>query len=198
MNTNKSNTEVQNMFFGKETITGLHKILLQQTNMENASKDMKQEMVNTLVKNMKTVYRSIDSSKINNTNFNSIFDQFKKHSVMESVSDFKSLQNTNKTPKQEDIKFKRDFSSNPNSGNKLLDRPQATKMGQSMNSSNNNSFEGFSSNSGSYESSLDQAFRPIVDNPEELNKFNNYSVGRGKDSSSRMEEVQKSRQSEVM
>ena len=192
MNSTKSNNNVQNMFFGKETITGLHKILLQQTNMENASKDMKQELVNTLVKNMKTVYKSIDSSKINNTNFNSIFDQFKKHSVMESINEFKS-------PKQEDIKFKRDFGSNPNSGNKLLDRPQSTKMTQPReNSMSNSSFEGFSSNSGSYESSLDQAFRPIVENPDELNKFNNYTVGRGKDTSSRMEDVQKTRQNEVM
>jgi hypothetical protein len=183
-NTNFSQNELQNMFFGKDTITNLNKILQQQTNMESANKDMKQELVNTLVKNMKTVYRSIDMSKINSTNFNSIFDQFKKHSIIESINDFKS----------NDTKFKRDFTSNPNSGNKLMDRPQSTKYNEQP-SQSSNSFQGYNASSG-YESSLDQVFKPIVENPDD-NKFNNYSSGRGKDTMSKMEDVQKSRQSEV-
>ena len=165
-NTNFSQNELQNMFFGKETITDLNKILQQQTKTETVSKDMKQELVNILIKNMKIVYRSIDMSKINSNNFNSIFDQFKKHSIIESVNEYKS--NSNMTNK-----FKRDFTSNPNSGNKLMDRPQSTKYNeQSMQSSN--SFEGYGKSTG-YESTLDQAFRPIVENTEDLNKFNNYS-----------------------
>ena len=36
---------------------------------------------------MKSVYKSIDSSKINNTNLNSILEQFKKHSIIESINE---------------------------------------------------------------------------------------------------------------
>ena len=189
-NTNFSQNELQNMFFGKDTITNLNKVLQQQTNMESANKDMKQDLVNTLVKNMKTVYRSIDMSKINSTNFNSIFDQFKKHSVLESINDFKANNN------MPDNKFKRDFTSNPNTGNKLMDRPQATKFDTPKQNMGSNSFEGYGGSTG-YESTLDQAFKPIVENVNEMNKFNNYSSGRGKDTMSRMEDVQKSRQGEM-
>ena len=58
--------QLQNMFFSKDIITNLHKIVQQQTNTTAASKEDKQEIVNILVKNMKTVYKSLDLSKINN------------------------------------------------------------------------------------------------------------------------------------
>ena len=57
--------QLQNMFFSKDIITNLHKIVQQQTNTSSASKEDKQEIVNILVKNMKTVYKSLDLSKIN-------------------------------------------------------------------------------------------------------------------------------------
>ena len=69
--------QLQNTFFSKEVITNLNKIVQQQTNTTSSSKEEKQEVVDTLIKNMKTVYKSIDISKINNKNFDSIFDQYK-------------------------------------------------------------------------------------------------------------------------
>ena len=172
--------QIQNMFFSKDIITNLNKIVQQQTNSINSTKEEKQELVNTLVKNMKTVYKNIDTSKINNKNFESIFDQYKKHSIMETINDIKKSKASST-----DMKFKRDFTSNPNQGNRVMDRPTSTKS----------SFEGFS-NSNGYESSLDQVFKPIVDNLND-NKFNNFNSGKPKDAVSRMEDVQKSRQAEM-
>ena len=67
--------QLQNIFFSKDCISGLNKLILQQNNLNNLNRDGKQEVINVLVKNMKTVYRSLDLGKINNTNFDSIFKQ---------------------------------------------------------------------------------------------------------------------------
>jgi hypothetical protein len=60
--------QLQSMFFSKETISGLNKILLQQSNYQNLNREGKEKLINILVKNMKVVYRSLDSSKINKDN----------------------------------------------------------------------------------------------------------------------------------
>jgi len=120
--------QLQSMFFSKETISGLNKILLQQSNYQNLNREGKEKLINILVKNMKVVYRSLDSSKINKDNFNSIFDQFKKHSVIESLGEIKKTNTLmNLQQSSSDLKFERDFKSNPNQGNKFLDRPESTK-----------------------------------------------------------------------
>ena len=79
--------ELQNEFFSKKTIAGLNKLMLQQSNYQNLNRDGKEKLINILIKNMKVVYRSLDSTKINKDNFTSIFDQFKKHSVNESLEE---------------------------------------------------------------------------------------------------------------
>jgi hypothetical protein len=190
--------QLQSMFFSKETISGLNKIILQQSNYQNLNREGKEKLINILVKNMKVVYRSLDASKINKDNFNSIFDQFKKHSVVESISEIKKtnvLMNLQQS--SSDLKFERDFKSNPNPGNKFLDRPESTKSitpqvdvmkKQTSNLSNKNSND----------SSLDQIFKPIVENLTDIDYFNNYDAGRNsKDINSRMENIQQMRQNEL-
>jgi len=190
--------QLQSMFFSKETISGLNKIILQQSNYQNLNREGKEKLINILVKNMKVVYRSLDASKINKDNFNSIFDQFKKHSVVESISEIKKtnvLMNLQQS--SSDLKFERDFKSNPNPGNKFLDRPESTKSitpqvdvmkKQTSNLSNKNNND----------SSLDQVFKPIVENLSDINYFNNYDAGRNsKDINSRMENIQQMRQNEL-
>ena len=115
---------VQQIFFSKETISVLNKNLLQDGTIQNLSRDGKQEVINILIKNMKTIYKNLDSSKINKSNFTSIFDQFKKLSVTHTLSDIKK-QNLVGVYQQSpaDLKFQRDFTSNPNKGNQLMDRP---------------------------------------------------------------------------
>jgi hypothetical protein len=113
-------SELQKEFFSKETIAGLNKTILQQSNYQNLNREGKEKLINILIKNMKVVYRSLDSTKINKDNFNSIFDQFKKHSVYESLDEIKKSNNLiNLQQSSSDLKFERDFKSNPNPGNKF-------------------------------------------------------------------------------
>jgi len=200
--------ELQNEFFSKKTIAGLNKVLLQQSNYQNLNREGKEKLINVLIKNMKVVYRSLDSTKINKDNFNSIFDQFKKHAVNESLDEIKKsnvLMNLQQS--SSDLKFERDFKSNPNPGNKFLDRPESTKSitsqvsvapQVSVNKRPNENLSGVSANKSKFDSSLDQAFRPIVENITDQNFFNNYDTGRNaKDVNSMMENIQQMRQSEL-
>jgi len=200
--------ELQNEFFSKKTIAGLNKVLLQQSNYQNLNREGKEKLINVLIKNMKVVYRSLDATKINKDNFNSIFDQFKKHAVNESLDEIKKsnvLMNLQQS--SSDLKFERDFKSNPNPGNKFLDRPESTKSITSqvsvtpqisLNKRPNENLSGVSANKSKFDSSLDQAFRPIVENITDQNFFNNYDTGRNaKDVNSMMENIQQMRQSEL-
>ena len=57
--------QLQNIFFSKDTIATCNKSLLTQSNLNDISRENKQEIINLLVKNMKMVYRSIDINRIN-------------------------------------------------------------------------------------------------------------------------------------
>ena len=83
--------QIQNIFFSKDTIAMCNKSLLSQGNLNNVSRENKQEIINLLVKNMKMVYRSIDINRINKVNFNSIYEQFKKNSIKKKMNLFINL-----------------------------------------------------------------------------------------------------------
>jgi hypothetical protein len=222
-NANSQDSSIQSVFFSKDTIAGLNKSLLQQSNYQNLSREGKQELINILVRNMKSVYKLIDVSKINNSNIKMIFEQFKNHAVSQSLSEIKktgSLQNFMQTPSE--LKFQRDFNSNPTNGNMVMDRPEATKVFSAktklmddQNTSNlnqkvqmieqkrneqrklNDPFSGFSGDMNNYDSNLDQVFKPIVDNIAEQDLFNKYENTRSDDIGARMEKIQQMRQTEV-
>jgi hypothetical protein len=218
----KKNTEspnrleqIQQMFFSKDSISNLNKSLLQHPNLNNLTREGKQHLINILVKNMKTVYRSIDLNKINTTNFKSIYDQFRDHSIKQSLVEVKQNNYlSNYAQSTSELKFERDFNSNPNPGNKFIDRPETTKVYNPSNLNQmvsnlehkrneqkkmNDPFSGFSSDMNNYDSNLDQVFKPIVDNinDDNNNYFNNYSSNRGNDINGKMEEIQKMRQTEI-
>ena len=200
---------IQNRFFSKDTIAGLNKNLQQETNTLNASREIKQEMINILVKNMKTIYKSIDLNKINNNNFDSIFAQYKKHSVIEAINDIKknNILGSQSSPLASDLKFQRDFTSTPNTGNKMMERPKPTNLNQQVQiieqkrneqKKKNDPFNGYNpSDMNGYESNLDQAFRPIVENISDHDKFNNYDSNKLTDMTSRMDNIKKSRDIET-
>ena len=204
---------LQNLFFSKDCISGLNKFLLQELNLEKLNREGKQEVINILVKNMKTIFRSINIVKINNTNFDSIFKQFQDHSVKQSLTEIKqSKLFTTYSQSASDLKFQRDFTSNPNSGNKYMDRPEASKivnpttLNQKVDlieqkrieqKSMNDPFSSFGPDTNNYESSLDQIFKPIVDDIEPNTQFNSYSSGRSGDINSKMDEIAQMRQSEL-
>ena len=168
-------TQIQNIMLSKDTISNLNKILHSTPQIQPLIKDNTNEVLNILIKNMKIIYKKIDLSKINNNNFNSLFEQYKKHCIQHSLNE---INETLIPHASANIKFKRDFNSNPNSGNQLMDRPTSTKIDNNFNqdySSNNNiqsidMVPGASINNEPI-SSLDNVFQPLI-NPNDNNLFN--------------------------
>ena len=72
---------IRSEFFSKPTISSINKLLIQQLNLTNISKDIKKNIIDTLINNMKHVYKNMNTSKININNFDSIFEQFKNFSL---------------------------------------------------------------------------------------------------------------------
>ena len=169
---NQTQNQIQNLFFSKDTISGFNKIILQDQTLQNLSRDGKQEIIDLLIKNMKSIYKNIDLSKINQTNYPSIFDQFKKISISQTNNDIKKYNIiSNFQQSSSELKLQRDFNSNPNKGNLLMERPenprnkqqltqpkQPTKQPIKLNQQNN-LFQGVSADMGNYDSNLDAAFK---------------------------------------
>ena len=174
--------QVQNIFFSKDNIAELNKTILEKTNMHNLNREGKQEFINILVKNMKTVYKSIDASKINNTNLNSILQQFKKHSLIESINDINKNNIVDKYTNASALKFNRDFNSNPNKGNHLQDRPQATKMVNAYMPPSN--------------TTLDDVFKPLINN-DVSNSFNMYQDNKTAQNRINIDDFQNARNSSI-
>ena len=71
-------TEIKEILFSKDTISALNKQVLEKFNLTEVSKESKKKVIDLLIANMKIVYKSLDSKKINNKNINSVFTQFNK------------------------------------------------------------------------------------------------------------------------
>ena len=138
--------QIQKIFFSKDIISNLNKLLNQEINPNNdinLTRELKQQLIDLLIKNMKSIFKSMDTSKISSSNLDSILDQFKNFSINETVKEIKSLNLLNVHKQTTDIKFQRDFNSLPTSGNIMIDRPKSTK--NTFLNSNENLFNNFSS-----------------------------------------------------
>ena len=125
-------SQVQNIFFAKEGIAELNKQLLNTFELPNLVQEGRKEIINVLLKNMKSVYKPIDVSKINNNNVNSILEQFKKHSVHLAKNEINSQGLLSKYQDASSLKFNRDFNSKPNNGVIYVDRPVSSKLNPSQ------------------------------------------------------------------
>jgi len=52
--------------------------------MMNVHKDVKKQIIDTLIKNMKNMYKSLNANRINQKNMASIFQQFNQMSIEET------------------------------------------------------------------------------------------------------------------
>jgi hypothetical protein len=165
-------SQIQSIMLSKDTISSLNNILNTNPQINNFTRENRTDSLQILIKNMKMVYKMMDTSKINNSNFTSIFDQFKKHCVQQTTNEIANLlhQNTSNT------KFNRDFNSNPNTGNKMLDRPTSTKVYNNDNMSN-----------------MDTLFKPLIND----NSFNNFNSKQDNNIESKISDIQKMRQTEI-
>lgn len=194
---NIQNNPVANIFFSKDNIAGLNKLVLEKNNLLNVNKDTKAQIVNLLINNMKTVYKSLDQSKINGNNAKSILKQLNEISINESIKDIKKSGGDN-VPNQSasDLKFQRDFKSNPTAGNKIMDRPQPVSNKLQQNYMFPKGFE--NANPNNLDNRFDKLFKPIVDNPDNNFQFNQYQYGKGQeDFNNRVNMIQSEREKEV-
>ena len=191
-------SQVQGIFFAKTNIAELNNIILNKTAASNLIQDGRKEIINLLIKNMKIVYKSIDVNKINNNNFNSILEQFKKHSVYETLNELNKSNILSKyqnkiVPQQvtqvvksnaSTLKFNRDFNSNPNNGVVYVDRPQSSKHTGQINDDKPPQ---------KMTSSLDNAFKPIINDIS--NELKNYDSK--KNTNMQLDDIQVSRNHEI-
>ena len=184
---------ITDTFFSKDNISTLNKKLLEKNNLNEINKDGKKKIIDLLIKNMKSVYKSLDLKKINKKNFDSIYEQFNKTSYNETQKELKSndilaLSELNASQ----LKFERDFHSNPNNGNKVSERP--------VPSQNTNQFlypPDINQNKGNNDR-FDKLFKPIVEQVNENYKFNQYQYGKGSDDiNKRIEDLTTEREGET-
>jgi hypothetical protein len=88
---------IQGVFFSKENISNLNKNLLEKLNIKNLSQEIRKDIVETLVDNMKQTWSKIDKTKVNNNNINNILSQFNSYSSDQSHITLKNKYNSNYT-----------------------------------------------------------------------------------------------------
>jgi len=194
---------IQEKFFSKTNISLLNSKLLENLNLKNLSENQRMFIAQTIVNNMKIIWKTLDISKIRPENFNSVLGQFNNIVHKNTFDEIKK----NILSKDDNIsdpnikKFERDFKSNPNNGVVIHDRPKTILK-------NNNSWIGpneqYIKNSQErhnmakqIDQNLDNLFKPIVNELSDDSLFNNYTVGRGSDYKEKLQDIQKIRDSEV-
>jgi hypothetical protein len=189
---------ITDIFFSKDNISTLNKSLLDKNNLLEINKDGKKKIIDLLIKNMKSVYKSLDLKKINKKNIESIFQQFNKLSYGEtqkelSSNDILAIAQLNASQ----LKFDRDFNSNPNNGNQVSDRPKPSQN-QFLYPPDINSNKGTNSNKDTNNDKFDRLFKPIVEQVNENYTFNQYQFGKGsEDINKRMDQLNSERDGET-
>jgi len=201
---------IQEKFFSKNNISLLNNKLLGNLDVRNLNEKQRILIAQTIVNNMKNMWKTLDLTKIRPDNVQSVLVQFNtivsKNSFEELNKLFTKAEN-NIDPASK--KFERDFNSNPNKGVMLNERPKTiiSKSDNSYNKSDNSWIgpnEQYVKRSqerqnlaGQPDKNLDSLFRPIVDEIPDEAKFNNYTVGRGGDSKEKLQDIQRMRDTEV-
>ena len=114
------------IFLSRDNTSNLYKEILKQNNLQALPRKTKEIIVNNLVENMKEVYRHLDQSKINRSNYNAILGQFNNMCIKETSKNLKSSQIFSGEDTQiSRVKFARDFNSTPKKKVQFLERPKS-------------------------------------------------------------------------
>ena len=157
------------IFLSKDNTSKLYKEILKENNLQALPRKSKEIIVDSLVSNMKEVYKHIDQSKINNNNISGILGQFNNMCVTETTKQLKNSDVFSGEDTQVSrLKFARDFKSTPQKQVKFLERPQSVTTNRpeprQVNQIENN-IRGPSN-------SLDNMFQPITGS-----NFNDANIG---------------------
>ena len=163
------------VFLSRENTSKLYKDILHENKLQALPRKTKELIVNNLVGNMKEVYKHIDFSKLNNTNFDKILEQFNGMCIKETTRNLKNSQIFSGEDTQVSrLKFARDFNSTKQKKVQFLERPKATFNENRIRSEN--SSENSTGGSRSFRkqleqtaNSLDNMFQPITNNVSDSN-----------------------------
>lgn len=189
---------IQEIFFSKNNIITLNNKILEKINNIDLNKNQKIFIANTIVKHMKIIWKSLNLNKINNANIKSIFNQFNSIVLKNSFTEISThIQNEIKDPYKS--KYERDFNSNPNNGVSFMERSESqynNYLGPNLQSMNES--KKIHSIANNFNSNIDSLFRPLIDDPPEEPKFNNYQNKRdSSDYTEKLQDIQKLREIEV-
>lgn len=116
-------------FINKQTLANLNSELVKNIDVQNKTRGDKKMILEKLLGNMKKVYQKLDKTKINEKNFNKIFETFSKYSVINTINELKPKTEHFSQPKEVNVgpmAYNRDRDVAPTTTVKYLDRPQST------------------------------------------------------------------------
>lgn len=176
-------TEPEQIIMGKLFSNNNHSLIYKEVlnilNLNDKSDNVKNKVLEVLKKKMQLISSKLQPNMINQTNFESVLNQFNKMSIKETVDQVSNQKSGIIEPNASKLKFERDFNSVPNQGNKLMDRPLATAANKNLEKFlYPPGFERESKNS-IPDPKFDKLFKPIVDNVDDNYQFNQYQHGRG-------------------
>ena len=76
-------------FLSRENTSTIYKEILRRNNLQALPKKTKEIIVNTLISNMKTVFKKIDVKRVNRDNFGDLLEQFNNVCVNETTKSLK-------------------------------------------------------------------------------------------------------------
>jgi len=193
---------IQENFFSKNNISLLNNKLLETLNTKNLNEKQRIYIAQTIVNNMKIIWKTIDINKIKPENLQSVLKQFNSIVYKNSFEEIKKITTKeNNFTDSNQKKYERDFKSNPNNGVTIHERPESIMK-------KNNSWLGPNEHyvinsqerhklANQPDRNLDNLFRPIVDKVPEEAQFNNYTIGKGTDFKEKLQDIQRIRDTEV-
>ena len=120
---------MEGSFINKQTLANLNGELIKNIDIQNKTRGDKKVILERLLGNMKKVYQKLDKTKINDKNFNKIFETFRKYTLINTLNELKPKQEHFTQPKDVNVgpmAYNRDRDVAPTTTVKYLDRPQST------------------------------------------------------------------------
>jgi len=146
---------------------------------------------------MNTIFKNIDIKKINNANFNTIFNQFNNYSFLGALKELQEKLANSSAPINDPskLKFERDFQSNPQRPVQIPNRSQSVLGSNEQYILQNRETQRLANQ---FDSQIDSLFKPLIENDNREPSFNNYNFDKeGKNVRKRLEDVLQSRDTEV-
>ena len=112
---------MESYFINKSTLASLNNELVKKMSLHDRSREDKKHILQSLLGNMKKIYGKLDKSKINERNFNKVFDIFSRNSLASTMSEIKPKENTN------------EFSQSVNVGEMALNRDRELAKSSKVN-----------------------------------------------------------------